>query len=110
MKSVTFCTRLESFSHVSINRKTTSGLLLNLLTAVCIPGKEAMQGPHQVAQKSTTTTFPLREERATSFPLMSFKANCGAGMLIMLFANSAFSLLYAISSRLVTYAVHCASV
>jgi hypothetical protein len=31
-----------------------------LFTIFCIQGKLALQGPHQVTQKSTTTTLPFK--------------------------------------------------
>ena len=39
-----------------------------------------MQGPHQVAQKSTTTTLPFRESRLTRPPLRSGRSNGGAAL------------------------------
>ena len=33
-----------------------------------MPGKEALQGPHQVAQRFSTTTSPLKSARVTALP------------------------------------------
>ena len=44
-------------------------------------GISRMQGPHQVAQKSSTTTLPLSEARLTFPPLMSGRSKAGAGRL-----------------------------
>src|SRR5690606_35198421 len=41
-------------------------------------GKDLTQGAHQVAQKSRTTTFPLRSTKETSLPFRSFKLKAGA--------------------------------
>src|SRR6478672_6603337 len=68
-----------------MNRNCTLGLSLNLFTAICIAGNERLQGPHQVAQKSRTTTFPLRLSELTVLPFTSFNTNAGDGLLIIVF-------------------------
>src|ERR1035441_1199366 len=47
-------------SSVAMDRKTTSALSLNLCLTCSYNGCWARHGPHQVAQKSSTTTLPLR--------------------------------------------------
>src|SRR5947199_8194339 len=42
-------------------------------------GISILQGPHQVAKKSSSTTLPLYSSRWTVFPLASLSANSGAG-------------------------------
>ena len=42
-------------------------------------GKARTQGPHQVAQKSKTTTFPFCLDRSNSFPSKRFALSPGAG-------------------------------
>src|SRR3954454_14200300 len=61
------------FSQVSTKRNTTLLSFLNLSTAFCIPGNDALHGPHQVAQKSTIITFPFSEARDTILPSRFFK-------------------------------------
>src|SRR5512143_3122818 len=39
---------------------------------------DALHGPHQVAQKSITTTLPEKSDRLTVFPAVSFRVNDGA--------------------------------
>src|SRR5690606_4232039 len=70
-----FTVSLSPFSQVSINTNLTFLSSLYFSTACFIPGNEALQGPHQVAQKSTTTTLPFSEASVTSLPCMSFKVN-----------------------------------
>ena len=41
-------------------------------------GRPFMQGPHQVAQKSMTTTLPFRLARLTSVPSLVFSLKSGA--------------------------------
>jgi len=41
-----------------------------------------LHGPHQLAQKSISTTLPFNEERVTIFPFMSAKDISGAGSFI----------------------------
>ena len=41
-------------------------------------GISLMQGPHQVAQKSTTTTLPSRAARLSRPPLRSGRSKAGA--------------------------------
>ena len=67
----------------------TSGLSLYLSIIVSIIGKDVLQGPHQVAQKSTTTTFPLKSSNETVLPSRSCKENAGAGSSIILEGNRA---------------------
>src|SRR5690348_4950567 len=45
-------------------------------------------GPHQLAQKSTTTTLPFRSANDTSLPLRSFSLNSGAGFPSYLSASA----------------------
>src|SRR4051812_5106448 len=53
-------------------------LSLNWLYAATTFGFSWRHGPHQLAQKSISTYFPLNEERATVFPLVSGKLKSGA--------------------------------
>ena len=46
-------------------------------------GNDATQGGHQVAQKSTRTTLPLRSARRTGLPSTSLPSISGAGLPIM---------------------------
>src|ERR1039457_3424648 len=43
-------------------------------------GISILHGPHQVAKKSNSTTFPLYSSRCTVLPSASFSANSGAGL------------------------------
>src|SRR6185312_1243271 len=95
--------KLSSCSHASTKRNFTLGSSLYLFTAICIPGNEALHGPHQVAQKSTITTLPLRSFNETVFPSRSFSLNSGAGLLIMVLANSARSLFFDVFSSEARY-------
>src|SRR5690606_6170028 len=70
-------------SQVLINKNATSGSSLYLSTAICIAGKDLIQGAHQVAQKSSTTTFPFRSSKETSLPSRSFRLKPGAGLGLM---------------------------
>src|SRR3954451_17862704 len=42
-------------------------------------GISILQGPHQVAKKSSSTTLPLYSSSRTVLPLASLRANSGAG-------------------------------
>src|SRR5215510_8379980 len=68
-----------------MNRNCTLGLSLNLFTAICMAGNERLQGPHQVAQKSSTTTLPFRLSELTVLPFTSFNTQAGDGLLMMVF-------------------------
>src|SRR5579862_3797572 len=41
-------------------------------------GISILQGPHQVAQKSTKTTLPRKSDKRTTLPLASFNSKSGA--------------------------------
>src|ERR1035438_856485 len=43
-------------------------------------GISILHGPHHVAKKSNSTTFPLYSSRCTVLPSASFSANSGAGL------------------------------
>src|SRR4051812_831729 len=43
-------------------------------------GSDARQGGHQVAQKSTNTTFPFRSESFTSVPSVVLREKSGAAL------------------------------
>src|SRR5262245_32092914 len=49
-----------------------------ILYAFTTLGFSARQGPHQLAQKSTSTYFPLKEARETGLPFISFCTKAGA--------------------------------
>src|SRR6185437_3778881 len=59
---------------------TTRPRSLNAVSNSSNHGISILQGPHQVAQKSSKTTFPLKSERRTVAPFTSFKAKSGAGL------------------------------
>src|SRR5690606_40556335 len=61
-----------------MNKNSTSGSFSYLFTATCIPGKETIQGPHQVAQKSNTTILPRISSKLTKSPFIFLKRNFGA--------------------------------
>ena len=69
-------------------------LLVNLLDV----GSEARQGPHHVAQKSTSTTLPLRPERLTSLPSWSLPVISGAFAPGWIFSRAAIYLAVASSA------------
>src|SRR6185312_17363625 len=71
---VTSSSFLGSVSQVSTKTNCTLGSFLYLVTIFCIAGNDALQGPHQVAQKSTITTLPFNDASDTSLPLVSFSA------------------------------------
>src|SRR5690606_41716780 len=58
--------------------KTVKFLSLNFSYAATTVGFSRRQGPHQLAQKSTSTYLPLNEESAKSFPAVSGKVKSGA--------------------------------
>src|SRR5579885_2918123 len=43
-------------------------------------GISILQGPHQVAQKLSRTTFPLKSESFTVFPVASLSSKSGAAL------------------------------
>src|SRR3954468_981854 len=49
------------------------------LTRSMYPGISILHGPHQVAQKSTTTTLPLNCSELTTLPFTSSNSHDGAG-------------------------------
>src|SRR3569833_2231335 len=53
-------------------------LSLNLLKAFTTPGFSWRHGPHQDAQKSSSTYLPLNEENLTGFPSVSVCSKSGA--------------------------------
>jgi hypothetical protein len=58
-----------------------------------MPGKDALQGTHQVAQKSITIVFPLKSLNFTILPVPSFIVQSGIDLLIIIDFNSSNSLL-----------------
>src|SRR5262249_21365455 len=56
----------------------TSGFLSYCLTTSRVCGIIARQGPHHVAQKSSTTTLPARSLSFTDVPLTSWHVVSGA--------------------------------
>src|SRR5688572_25287581 len=73
------------FSQVCMKRNCTSGLSLNLFTAICIAGNDRLHGPHQVDQKSSTTVLPFKLSELTVLPFTSFNSQVGPGLLTMVF-------------------------
>src|SRR5579871_153922 len=66
---------------LSLSRDTPSiakFLSLNSPKAFTTFGFSALHGPHQLAQKSTSTYFPLKEANEIIFPSASGKFNSGA--------------------------------
>src|SRR5690606_8116858 len=66
-------------SQVLMKRNSTSGSSLYLFTAICMAGNDFIQGAHQVAQKSRTTTLPSKSFKDTVFPSRSSSVKSGAG-------------------------------
>src|SRR5580692_10220186 len=59
----------------------TRPLVLYLVLRSCRCGNDSLQGPHHVAQKSTTTTFPERPLiEILPLPFAESSANGGAGL------------------------------
>src|SRR5512135_3153708 len=56
----------------------SSPLSRYLSYTLCIPGISALQGPHQVAQKFTTTTLPESPFNSTGVPLDVLRTKFGA--------------------------------
>ena len=54
-------------SQMSMRRKVTSLSFLYLVAVSCNVGNAAMHGVHQVAQKSSNTTFPFKEDKDTDW-------------------------------------------
>src|SRR5689334_12689811 len=63
-------------------------LSLNWLYAFTTFGFSCLHGPHQLAQKSTNTYFPLKEERDTGVPVVSGSVKSGACCDRWFFFNS----------------------
>src|SRR5437763_16896747 len=72
MKSFHSC---SSLSRLTLN--TTSGCPSNFFAMVRMWGRASRQGPHQVAQKSSSTTFPLKSSSETRLPSSVVTANGG---------------------------------
>src|SRR5579862_6197838 len=54
-------------------------------------GISILQGPHQVAQKSSSTTLPLKSDNFTVLPWASFKAKSGATLRSLSSFTAAFT-------------------
>src|SRR4051812_7988938 len=53
---------------------------LNFLATALVCGRDSMQGPHQVAQKSSTTTLPRKSDSLSGLPSLSATVKSGAGV------------------------------
>src|SRR5580704_11529869 len=65
---------------LSLSRETpriVKFFVLNSLNAFTTFGFSILQGPHQLAQKSISTNFPLKELMETSFPFTSCITSSG---------------------------------
>src|SRR5271166_2074079 len=85
---VTYCLTLDRSSSVSMERKTTSGLLWNFFFTSSYSGCWTRHGPHQVAQKSRIITFPCRDASFSGGPSRLPRVNCN-GSLSCVFGSSA---------------------
>src|SRR5215831_6159999 len=54
-------------------------------------GISILQGPHQVAQKSSSTTLPLKSDSLTVLPCASFRAKSGATLRSLSSFTAAFT-------------------
>src|SRR4051812_43582959 len=67
---------------------TVKFLFLYLLYACNTFGFSARQGPHQLAQKSTNTYFPLKSANLTGRPSVLFCVKSSMGVPLMLRCNT----------------------
>src|SRR5580704_1122577 len=67
---------------------TANPFLPYLFCRAMKPGISALQGGHQVAQKSKTTTLPLKSEEWTVLPSPPWSSQPGAASLDLLCPNS----------------------
>src|SRR6185295_19579200 len=58
--------------------RTTSPLALNSRLMFSRAGMAWRHGPHQLAQKSSSTGFPLSDDRLYGVPSSAFTSNAGA--------------------------------
>src|SRR3569832_1319175 len=71
---------MVSASSTMSTASATYGVLASLRARRSMDGISRRQGGHQVAQKLTRTTLPLRLARSCNCPSRSFRASTGAGV------------------------------
>ena len=77
MKALAFSVPLASSTLIA---STLTGLPAYSLCSLARVGISATQGPHQVAQRLTTSTWPLKSARDTALPSASRNGTAGGGV------------------------------